>query len=93
MFRCCLRSLPFQKIQQKEQISERKPPQKNQNLQQHDTHDNTADSAKTQYNLAIMYKEGCGINQDKYEAIRLFRLAAKQGHVKAQVALDALLNS
>lgn len=40
-----------------------------------------------QYNLGIAYYEGAGVGQDKYEAIRLFRAAADQGH---KFAIDNL---
>ena len=37
-----------------------------------------------QYNLAVLYETGDGVEVDKAEAARLFKLAADQGHPIAQ---------
>ena len=43
-----------------------------------------------QFNLGIMYSEGQGVPQNHKEAFYWYRLAAEQGHSKAQTNLDAL---
>ena len=47
---------------------------------------------EAQYNLGLMYSTGKGVPQDYNEAIRWYRLAADQGHSKAQEKLKVLLN-
>jgi len=42
---------------------------------------------EAQYELARMYFEGLGMQQDYEEAMRLARLAAEQGHIGGQVLL------
>src|SRR5690349_13777778 len=37
-----------------------------------------------QYNLGFLYMNGVGVNKDLDEAIRLFQLAAGQGHPQAE---------
>ena len=44
-----------------------------------------------QYELALLYEEGRGVDADSAEAERLLRLAADQGINKAQTALASLL--
>ena len=43
--------------------------------------------AKAQYHLGIIYYGGLDVWQDKQEAGRWFRMAAKQGHVSSQIRL------
>ena len=40
--------------------------------------------ARSQFNLAVMCKNGKGVPQDYTEAFKWFRMAAEQGHVRAQ---------
>ena len=47
----------------------------------------TNDSPDEQYNLGIRYYKGEGVAQDRAEAVRRFRMAAEQGHAKAQTLL------
>jgi TPR repeat protein len=42
------------------------------------------------YCLALMYEEGRGVEQNTIEAIRFYKLAAKQGHLRSQQALQRL---
>jgi TPR repeat protein len=42
------------------------------------------------YRLALMYEEGRGVEQNTIEAIRFYKLAAKQGHLRSQQALQRL---
>ena len=42
-----------------------------------------------QYDLAVCYEEGAGIDQDMDEAMKRFRRAAEQGHADAQNKLGA----
>lgn len=44
-----------------------------------------------QYSLACCYQNGRGVAIDEREAVKWFRLAAEQGHEKAQSCLDNLL--
>ncbi len=37
----------------------------------------------------VCYKNGTGVAQDPAEAVRLFRLAAEQGHAQAQCSLGS----
>ena len=46
-------------------------------------HANSGD-AESQYNLAVMYCNGAGVEQDYTEAARWYRKAAEQGHAHAQ---------
>ncbi|NLN92153.1 MAG: sel1 repeat family protein [Candidatus Hydrogenedens sp.] len=46
-----------------------------------------AGDSQAQYNLAISYYRGQGVEKDKAEAVRWFRKAAEQGHSKAQFVL------
>ena len=39
---------------------------------------------KAQFNMGIIYKNGKGVTQDYAEAVKWFRLAAKQGSPEAQ---------
>ena len=41
--------------------------------------------AKAQLNLGVMYAKGEGVEQDFKEAVKWSRLAAEQGHAKAQL--------
>jgi len=43
-----------------------------------------------QYTLGLLYLEGKGVPQDKAEAIKWFRKAAKQGHAEAKEELKKL---
>jgi hypothetical protein len=43
-----------------------------------------------QYNLGQMYENGVGLPRNRSEAIRLYRLAAEQGHPRAAAALRRL---
>jgi len=43
--------------------------------------------APSQYNLALLYRNGEGVAQDYKEAVRLYKLAAKQGNADAQYNL------
>ncbi len=36
------------------------------------------------YNLGLMYEQGYGVAQDKYQAAWCYRKAAEKGHVQAQ---------
>ncbi|KKL46537.1 hypothetical protein LCGC14_2344550, partial [marine sediment metagenome] len=40
-----------------------------------------------QYNLGVCYKNGEGVKQDQKEAVRLYKLAADQGHADAKKRL------
>jgi len=46
--------------------------------------------AKAQFNLASMYDNGKGVEQDYASAFQFYRLAAEQGHVKAQYNLAVI---
>lgn len=46
--------------------------------------------AEAQFNLALMYTNGQGVEQNDQEAFRLFRLAAEQGQREAASNLGAL---
>lgn len=54
-----------------------------------DTGPRTPGSAEAQYRLAVMYRDGSGVEQNARKARKLFRQAAEQGHAGAQAALDA----
>ena len=41
----------------------------------------------SQYNLALRYKNGNGIEQDNQKIVELYEKAAKQGHASAQFNL------
>ena len=41
-------------------------------------------NAITQYNLALMYKNGEGIAEDNVEAVKWYKRAAEQGYASAQ---------
>jgi len=41
-----------------------------------------------QYRLGESYEEGKGVEQDQKEAVKWYRLAARQGHVNAKAALS-----
>ena len=43
-----------------------------------------------QYNLGVMCYDGRGADQDYAEAVKWFRLAAKQGDAEAQKALESI---
>jgi uncharacterized protein len=45
-----------------------------------------------QYNLAVMYYRGDGVDQNYKEAERLFRLSAKQGYAQAQYFLGYMIS-
>jgi TPR repeat protein len=47
--------------------------------------------AEAQINLGMMFESGQGVPQDFKEAIRWYRLAADQRHIKAQGKLNSLL--
>lgn len=47
-------------------------------------------SAKDQLDLGVEYYEGDGINKNYSEALRLFKLAAKQGESQAQANLGTM---
>jgi TPR repeat protein len=40
--------------------------------------------ADAQYNLGLMYDNGEGVEQDKFEAVKWYKKAAEQGHAEAQ---------
>jgi TPR repeat protein len=42
------------------------------------------------YNLGLMYEQGYGVVQDKYQAAGCYRKAAEKGHVQAQYRLSYL---
>lgn len=42
------------------------------------------------YRLALMYEEGRGVEKNTIEAIRFYKLAAEQGHLRSQQALQRL---
>ncbi len=44
--------------------------------------------ASAQFNLAICYRNGTGVNQDDTEAVKWYRKAAEQGHAGAQSKLE-----
>tara|TARA_A100001015_G_scaffold315976_1_gene429126 strand:+ start:295 stop:528 length:234 start_codon:yes stop_codon:yes gene_type:complete len=44
--------------------------------------------AIVQFNLGVSYENGQGVAKDVYKAVRLFHLAATQGHDKAQNTLN-----
>ncbi len=48
-----------------------------------------AGDADAQFNLAVSYANGRGVEQDDVEALRLIRLAADQGHAASQCFLGA----
>ncbi len=43
-----------------------------------------------QFNLGLMYHEGCGVEQSGSEAAKWYHKAAEQEHEKAKSALEAL---
>jgi hypothetical protein len=45
-----------------------------------------------QYFLGNMYRKGLGVNKSSAEAVKWFRLAAKQGHKKARKQLGGCRN-
>mmetsp|Transcript_11770 Transcript_11770/g.27891 ORF Transcript_11770/g.27891 Transcript_11770/m.27891 type:complete len:156 (-) Transcript_11770:235-702(-) len=45
--------------------------------------------ARAQFMLGWCYDQGDGVEQDHFEAARLYRLAADQGHLDAQVAISS----
>ena len=47
-------------------------------------------TTSTQYNLGWMYETGRGVERDRVEAVRWYRLAAEQGDADAREALDRL---
>lgn len=49
--------------------------------------------AEAQFGVAYLYDEGLGVPQDGVEAIRWYRLAADQGHLKSQFNLGTLYQS
>ena len=46
-----------------------------------------------QFDLAVMYTNGTGVPQDYTEAVRLYRLAAAQGHAGAQCNLAVMYDN
>jgi TPR repeat protein len=44
--------------------------------------------AQAQYNLAVCYHHGTGVDRNEREAMRLYRLAADQGHTAAEQELS-----
>jgi len=46
--------------------------------------------ADAQYNLALMYDRGVGVEEDDAEALKWYRLAAGQGYAKAQYNLGMM---
>ena len=52
-----------------------------------------ADHAQAQYYMAIIYFNGYGIEQSKSIAKSLFKKAAIQNYIKAQLCLDTLFNN
>jgi TPR repeat protein len=46
-----------------------------------------------QYRLAMLYREGKGMDRDDAQAVRWMKLAARQGHLKAQYQLGRLLET
>ncbi len=50
-------------------------------------------SAAEQYRLGVMYEFGKGVPQDHSEAVRWYRLAADQGHDRAQCCLGHMYDS
>jgi TPR repeat protein len=49
--------------------------------------------ANAQYVLGIMYARGQGVEQSFYEAGKMYRLAAEQGHAGAQINLGSLFEN
>ena len=49
-----------------------------------------AGGASGQVNLGWMHEQGRGVNRDRLEAVRWYRLAADQAHADAQRRLDGL---
>ena len=45
-------------------------------------------NADAQYNLGVMYFTGFGVTESTHEALKWFRLAARQGHIRAKSYLD-----
>ena len=41
--------------------------------------------AVAQFNLGVMYQQGQGVNQDDKQAVKWFRLAAKQGFCQSPI--------
>ena len=48
--------------------------------------------AAAQNNIAVLYEKGEGVPQDYVEAVRWYRLAAANGHKKANDAVRRLSN-
>jgi hypothetical protein len=46
--------------------------------------------AEAQYNLALIYDHGIGVENDDAEALKWYRQAAEQGHAKAQYNLGMM---
>ncbi|MBK6548067.1 MAG: SEL1-like repeat protein [Arcobacter sp.] len=46
--------------------------------------------AEAQYNLATMYQNAIGVDQDFKKAVKYYKLAAAQGHTGAKENLEAL---
>ncbi|MFU2077518.1 tetratricopeptide repeat protein [Avibacterium endocarditidis] len=46
--------------------------------------------AKAQYNLGVMYKNGQGVKQDDFQAVKWYQKAAEQGNAQAQAMLGAM---
>ncbi|MFP6803287.1 MAG: tetratricopeptide repeat protein, partial [Pseudomonadales bacterium] len=45
------------------------------------------------FNLAAMYGNGKGVPEDDKEAVKLYRLAAEQGHLSAQHKLGLMYDN
>ncbi len=46
--------------------------------------------ARSQYNLALSYAKGEGVQQDNVEALKWYHLAANQGYIDAQFNLGSI---
>ena len=51
------------------------------------------DAATAQFHLGVMFDNGQGVAQDFAEAVRLYSLAAAQGHAYAQLSLGLMFEN
>ena len=50
-------------------------------------------NASAQYNLAVMYYKGKGVQKNNAKAVEWFKQAAKQGHIKSQYNLEVMYSN
>ena len=50
-------------------------------------------NVQAQYTLGLMYEQGYGVTQDKYQAALCYRKAAEKGHAQAQYRLGYLYHN